>query len=273
MTDEAPRPDHPDGDRSENGAAASADAGRTDAPPAGAAADDARYEASGPDGPATDAAASDPAGVGRDPEGDVTIAAGAVVTRVCRRCSTQAATSGAFCPHCGAAYERRRRGPRSWSRRTRLATAVLVVALLLGAGGAVVALEHAADQRAEDRERAAQERRDREAAAARAAEEEADAQEAGDRLARSLRRSTVRDLRRSITKDARERVSEGVLDGPILSTSCENLDGNEEALDEDAGTYDCMAVTEKLSGGRSRGYRFSARVDYEEHSYTWRLGD
>lgn len=225
--------------------------------------------------PSGDGAADDaPPRVGGGAEDEP---AGASVTRVCRRCSTQATTSGAFCPHCGTAYERRRRGPRCWKRRTRRVAAALVVVLLLGGAGGGVALKLAADQRAEDRERAAQERRDREAAEAaaraRAAREEADAQEASDRFERSLRRSTVRDLRRSITKDARERVSEGVLDGPILSTSCENLDGNEEALDEDAGTYDCMAVTEKLSGGRSRGYRFSARVDYEEHSYTWRLGD
>jgi hypothetical protein len=249
MTDESPRPDHPDDDPHEGAdrvPSASGDGAGDDAlPPTSAGAQDAP----------TDAPA----------------------TRVCRRCSTQATTSGAFCPHCGAAYERRRRGPRSWTRRTRRVVAVLGVVLLLGGAGGGVALKLAADQRAEDRERAAQQRRDRDAAEAaaraRAAREEADAQEASDRFERSLRRSTVRDLRRSITKDARERVSEGVLDGPILSTSCENLDGNEEALDEDAGTYDCMAVTEKLSGGRSRGYRFSARVDYEEHSYTWRLGD
>ncbi|MGE4427517.1 MAG: hypothetical protein AB7G37_13790 [Solirubrobacteraceae bacterium] len=92
-----------------------------------------------------------------------------------------------------------------------------------------------------------------------------------ERLERDQRRSTVRQLRQSITKDARGRVSDGFLDGPIRSTSCQNTDGHERDLDSDTAAYDCIAVTERI-GTQEEGYRFSATVDFEKGSYTWRLG-
>ena len=224
-------------------------------------ADDADREPAGPDGP-TDGDAPTP------PE------------RICRRCSTVAATTGDFCPHCGASYVRRRTPWGRLGRRGRRITVAVVLVALLGGGGAGAVLKVRADDRAEQREQAARDRREAAARAERAREEResaeaAAAQEAADeeeRLQRRLRTFTVRELRTAVTKDARGRHAEGVLEDRANSTSCENTDGNEDDLGEDSAEYSCIAVTETDGDGGSRGYRFSARVDFEEGSFTWRLG-
>lgn len=202
--------------------------------------------------------------------------------RLCRRCATVARTTGDVCPHCGASYVRRRRTPwgRLGRRGRRVAVAVVLLALV-GGGGAGAALKLRADDRQEQRERAARDRREAAARAERAREEretaEAEAaQEAADeeeRLQRRLRTFTVRELRKAVTKDARSRHAEGVLEDRARSTSCENTDGNEDDLAEDSAEYSCIAATETDGDGGSSGYRFTARVDFEEGSFTWRLGD
>ncbi|MGE4427518.1 MAG: hypothetical protein AB7G37_13795 [Solirubrobacteraceae bacterium] len=82
-------------------------------------------------------------------------------SRLCRRCSAVTATSGEFCPHCGARYARRGRPWAGWSRRTRRIVVGVVVVVLLGGGGTAVALDVRADRAAERRaeERAAAEKR------------------------------------------------------------------------------------------------------------------
>lgn len=157
--------------------------------------------------------------------------------------------------------------------------AVLVLVLVVG-GGTGFVLQRQADDRTERRERAqralervqARTRQSRADAAATkaAAEEDAAAEEL--RLQRRLRTLTVRDLRRSVTKDARAKAAEGLLEDRARSTDCENTDGNEDDLEETSAEYSCIAVTDVDADGSSRGYRFTARVDFEENSYTWRLG-
>ncbi|MDO9406774.1 hypothetical protein [Patulibacter sp.] len=200
--------------------------------------------------------------------------------RLCRKCSTVSATTGEFCPHCGASYVRRGRLGRI-SRRTRGVVAAFVVLVLLAGGGTALVLQKQADDRMERRERAqrnlerieaqARKRREDAAASKAAAAEDAAAEEV--RLQRRLRTLTVRDLRKSVTKDARARAAEGLLEDRARSTDCENTDGNEDDLDETSAAYSCIAVTDVDADGSSRGYRFSARVDFEAGSYTWQLGD
>ena len=64
-----------------------------------------------------------------------------------------------------------------------------------------------------------------------------------------------------------------LLEDRARSTDCENTDGNEDDLEEDSAEYSCIAVTDVDADGSSRGYRFTARIDFEEGSYTWHLGD
>ncbi len=215
------------------------------------------------------------------PDPDPTPTSADAPPRACRKCAAVSSTSGTFCPQCGTAYERRRRlNWRARSKRTRIIVVATLAVILVGGGGTATALKVSADRaeqrRVEAAERQAAEQRravaEREREAQEAAEAEAEAQAAMEKVSRDLRRDLVHGLRKSITADARKRVDEGYLDGPIYSTSCENSDGNEPDLDAENGAYECLAVNEKHDGGQVRGYRFTGRVDYEEGSYTWRLG-
>lgn len=249
-----------------------------DAAPEGpGASDDVGPDDTAPDGPGA------PDDVPPGEAAQATTPAATPPERLCRRCSTVTASTGEFCPHCGASYVRRRRLPRlpAMRGRTRRLVLALVVLILVGGAGMGVVLKTQADQRAEDRDRAAQreraaERRERERRAdaeATAAQEAEDAAAEEERLERRLRTVSVRELRKAVTKDARSRHAEGVLEDRASSTDCENTDGNEDDLDETTAEYSCIAITDTTPAGQSSGYRFTARMDFEDGSFTWHLGD
>lgn len=197
------------------------------------------------------------------------VVAPAPVTRICRRCQAQATTTADACPICGRRYMRRRP-----SRKLVVIASVLVVVIGGGAIAAVVEAGRRADQRERERialvkQRADAARERQEAAAAKAAQEREDS----DALEVSMRKLTERELRTSIVKDAQSRFYAGELDDRASHVSCDNTDGHLDDLDSNSGEYSCIAVTNKTADGSSEGYRFSARVDYEEGSYTWHLGD
>jgi hypothetical protein len=202
--------------------------------------------------------------------------------KVCPSCSIQEKTLGRFCPHCGDSYARH--GKRRKAILSRKATVVLgavLVLLLVGGGGAAATVQHnqsqdrkQANKRADD---AASHKRARDRAQRQAAQEAAqtqqDAQDESDRLKRAARRELVQELRASITKDARGSVIDDMLVGPIYGTSCEPVGGgNVSNLDATTGRYECLAINEKHDDGSSEGYRFTATVNYETFTYTWRLG-
>ena len=228
-----------------------------------------------PGSPAAQSAATTTSTQDSDPA-----ASAAAPERLCRKCSTVSTTAGDYCPHCGASYVRRRRLPRV-SRRVGRVLAAVVLLLVLAGGATGIVLKGQADDRAERRERAqrnlarleAQARKQREdaAAAEQAAADEAAAEDT--RTQRRLRTFTVRELRKAVTKDARAKAADGLLEDRARSTQCENTDGNEDDLDEASAAYSCIAITDVDADGGSRGYRFTARVDFEEGSFTWHLGD
>lgn len=65
--------------------------------------------------------------------------------RACRKCATVSETSGDFCPQCGTAYERRRRGWRTRSKRTGIVAVVALAVVVLGGGGIATGLKVSAD--------------------------------------------------------------------------------------------------------------------------------
>lgn len=198
-------------------------------------------------------------------------------TRVCPKCSTQTVTSGQYCPHCGASFIRRRR----LGRRGVLVISIGAAILLLGGGGTATALKIRNDNAAETRRergaaataRAARERREKAAAAERARQEREEQQRALDELELEGRKELEKALQKAVTKDAREKVSDGLLDGPILRTSCDPVGGGRDDLSSRTGKYECLAITETDADGTSRGYSFHATINYKEFTYSWGLGD
>jgi predicted nucleic acid-binding Zn ribbon protein len=194
--------------------------------------------------------------------------------RVCPKCSALERTNGAFCPHCGQSYERRRRRV---SRRTKIILAVFIGLLLVGAGVTAVVLKRNHDNRV------AQQRRDakRVADAANAAEarkrqqaaDDAAAKARADKVERDLRHSLIRSVEHSVTKDAQKDVSNGLLTGPILSTTCTPIGGGSvDDLTAQTGKFECIAVNKISADGTESGYRFSATVNYDDGTYQWHIG-
>jgi hypothetical protein len=194
-------------------------------------------------------------------------------TKVCPKCSVQEHTSGSFCPHCGAPYERRRR---RLSKRAKVITAAVLAVLLLGGAAAGVVLKIRHDDQVE-RDNAEARARERAEQQRLSAEQEAEAEAAAveaesEKLQVDLREDLVKDLEKSVTKDAQKRVTEGVLDGPILRTECAPAAGESiEDLSVDTAAYECLALTEETGSGSGRGYDFSATLNFENFSYTWEL--
>lgn len=197
-----------------------------------------------------------------------------VPVKVCPHCSTQTETDGDYCPHCGAGYVHGRKG---LSRRTKVIVAAVLGALVIGGGAVAVVVKVNHDnqvaedkQRAEAAAKAAAELRRREELAAQL---EAEGDKIEDELERSIRQSSVRGMRKSITKDAKSRVAEGSLEGPIYGTQCDPVGGGSVSnLDAKTTKFECLAIQKKNDDGTVEGWRFSATMNWDKGSYTWRLG-
>lgn len=160
---------------------------------------------------------------------------------------------------------------------------ILAVAVILVSGvGTSIALvmqhgqaqerQEAADERLEAARQSDAEAREAAAAEAEAREQRQAAQQARAAAERKIRGSIIRQMQASITEDARERVTEGVLDGPILYTSCDPLGGGSvDDLTALTTTFDCIAVNEEIGGGRVSGYGFASTVNWDKGSWSWQL--
>jgi hypothetical protein len=180
-------------------------------------------------------------------------------TRVCPKCSTQSTTSGNFCPQCGSSFVRKSRV----SRRTVLVASGVVLTLLV-VGGVGWLVKKQADE-ADAAERA-------EAQAAKVEEAEA-AQEAADEDEREMRASMVKELEKSVTKSAKEAVDDGILEGPIKSSSCTATGGGSiDDLTALTGTFECIAINKENDDGTSSGYAYTGTIEWDTGEYQWQLG-
>jgi len=188
---------------------------------------------------------------------------GLAVTRVCRKCSAQSTSGGTHCPSCGTPFIRR-----SWrpSRKQSVVTVIVLGILLASAGGVVAKQRHDASERDRHNAEAAEAARDR--------QEAADAEQAEAEAAeRESRREIVKALEKAITKDAKKHVRNGVLDGPILYTSCTATGGGStDDLTALTGTFECLAATKENKDGTISGYAFQGTADWQAGDITWHLG-
>ena len=129
-----------------------------------------------------------------------------------------------------------------------------------------VKAQHLRQQRAAQEKREARQRQEQ----ARIAEQQR--QDSLDEIERDSRRELEKSLRKAVTKDARKLVSSGLLDGPILKAVCDPVGGGRDDLEAHTGRYDCMAVHTEASDGTMRGYTYSGTINYDEFSYSWKLG-
>jgi hypothetical protein len=138
--------------------------------------------------------------------------------------------------------------------------------LVLIAAGSGIALKIRHDNAVQARQAKAERR----AAARQAA---IDAQHAEDAQQIALRHESERAMQASITKWARQKVDGGLLDGPILRTSCTPVGGGSENLADVTIKYECFSATTDNEDGTSDGYNVHATMDFNTGSYTWGLGN
>jgi hypothetical protein len=194
-------------------------------------------------------------------------------TRVCPKCSVQNQTIGKYCPNCGAPYNAQRLLAKV-NRRVLLISAAALIVLIVGTG-VVLNIQHTNQVSAEQAAAAAASEavKKRESDATEAAARATAAKQAADASKRKQRKEIVTALEDSILKDAQERVTTGVLTGPITLASCTPLGGgSSDDLTAITGTFQCIAVNKTSPDGSSSGYRFSATVNWNEASYSWHLG-
>jgi hypothetical protein len=194
-------------------------------------------------------------------------------TRLCPSCSALSETVGDFCPHCGASFVRRQR----FSRRSRLILAAVLALVILaaGAGALTVKLHRDAQHRTAQRAAAAAVARQMAAEARRAAAKRAAAAAKRIETAQQIaaRHASEREMETSITTWARKQVSSGLLNGPILRTSCTPIGGGSQNLAEITVKYDCLAVDKDNTDGTSDGYGVHATMDFSTGQYQWGLGN
>ena len=190
-----------------------------------------------------------------------------VPTRVCPHCATVSHTAGEYCPQCGKPYSKKAR----LSKRARIALiAGLVIVLLGGAGAAIAIKNHQDEETRKKHEAALRVERERTEQAHREAEDE---QRAKRESEERERRSDEKELEKAVEADAKKLVNEGTLSETILGASCSPVSGGSSTeLNQPTGSYNCIAITKRESGGESSGYRFTGNIDFSHGSFTYHLG-
>jgi hypothetical protein len=176
---------------------------------------------------------------------------------------------------------------RRMGRGVRIAGAMLVLALVAGAGALLPSIEQSKDERARSEER---QRASARAALARRLEREqrprfarsAAVSPAGASPARRLaaRAELMEELPASVLADARARVRRGAVEGPVLRVECEPFPrtvdgvGADTDLSRRRGRYACIAVTAEFersehSIGGVVGHQYRALVDFESGRYAY----
>ncbi|MDT4891479.1 MAG: hypothetical protein QOE97_514 [Pseudonocardiales bacterium] len=148
----------------------------------------------------------------------------------------------------------------------------MLLILAAGAGAFTFKLHRDAEHRAAQRAAAA---RHAAAEAQRAATKRAAAVAKRIETAQQIaaRHASEREMETSITTWARKQVSSGLLNGPILRTSCTPIGGGSQNLAEITVKYDCLAVDKDNTDGTSDGYGVHATMDFSTGQYQWGLGN
>lgn len=122
-----------------------------------------------------------------------------------------------------------------------------------------------------DAEAAEQAQRERDDEAEKLERQEAN-ERAADQSEREHRTTLVEELEKNITNSAKEAVDDGVLEGPILSSSCTATGGSVDDLTSLTGTFSCIAVNKENDDGTANGFEYAGTVDWDSGELQWQLG-
>ncbi|GAA2090612.1 hypothetical protein GCM10009840_32140 [Pseudolysinimonas kribbensis] len=104
------------------------------------------------------------------------------------------------------------------------------------------------------------------------AEQKAADQKAKDDAERESRKESVTEIENSVKEMAQKDVTEGVLDGPIISATCDPVSGSTDDLTDQTTTFNCFVANKDNGDGTFSGYYFNATMNWSSGSYTYGLG-
>jgi hypothetical protein len=195
-------------------------------------------------------------------------------TRLCPHCATVSRTAGEYCPQCGKSYLKKGR----LSKRSRIAVLIGLLILVLGGAGAAIAIKDHQNEESRRKHAAAVAAAALAARAKRERHEEAQREAADEKRvqresAEKERGSEEKELEKAVETDAKKLVSDETLSKPILGASCTSVSGGSSVeLHSPTGSYDCIAITKRESGGEVSGYRFSGTIDFANGRFSYHLG-
>jgi hypothetical protein len=129
----------------------------------------------------------------------------------------------------------------------------------VAAAAAAAAAEKAATQ--------SREQQQREAAAASAAKASQDDAE------RASRRAQVTEIEASVKKLAEQHVSKAVIQGPIISVTCDPVaGGSTDDLTQQTTVFKCFVANKDNGDGTMNGYNYNATMNWSTGSYTYGFG-
>lgn len=148
----------------------------------------------------------------------------------------------------------------SYHRRTILIGAVAAVLLAaMVAGGLIWKSRHDTQMRNEAA-----------AAASSSAAAEAEAQAI---LERARRARVVKEIEDSVTTMAKKHMSDGVIDGPVLSASCVPVNGGStDDLTEKTTVFECFVAEKDNGDGTLSGVKYHATQNWTTGEYTYGFG-
>ncbi|WP_445170905.1 hypothetical protein ACTXG7_11255 [Mycolicibacterium sp. Dal123E01] len=72
---------------------------------------------------------------------------------------------------------------------------------------------------------------------------------------------------------AEQHASKGLIDGPILSVSCDPVGGGStDDLNAKTTVFECFAATKDNGDGTSSGFKYHATMNWDTGNYTYGFG-
>lgn len=90
---------------------------------------------------------------------------------------------------------------------------------------------------------------------------------------RAQRASAIKDLQSSIQAMAEKHIADGLFDGPVLSVTCDPVDGGStDDLTAKTTVFECFVATNDNGDGTLSGRKYHATMNWNTGNYTYGYG-
>lgn len=205
--------------------------------------------------------------------------------KACIACAEAIQKDATLCRHCGTKqddpnFQRHNQEaspqssttPQNMLGRNKIILAAGALGVLLVAG--LVVGGFVSSQLAEDQRRAEAKASSEAWLAQREEDRKKREEEAAKQAEVNQRIVSVQQIEDSVSDLAKKHLSQGVIGGRFLETNCTPISGYSlDNLEQSSTTFDCFVATKDNGDGTRSGYSYTAVMDWDSGSYTYKLGD